>query len=477
MSHREPVGAAPKQLLIGIIVVAVLIRVASVLFVAYYTGQVVAASPELNDPAVVRLPAPLNNAVIELPGTADQVSYHNLALRLLDGHGFSFGEPWWPATGAGEPTAHWSYLYTLYLAAVYFIFGPNPLVARLIQAIIVGILMPWLAYRLARRIFGRQPSFAGGSLGQGEKVGLVAAAIVAIYVYFFYYAAALMTESFYILAILWSFDLALQIHAAGGSDLRQWLRLGLALGVAVLLRQLFLLFIPFFLLWLWWTTRPKIAHLLLPLGVMAVMITPWTVRNYLAFGRIVPLNTNSGYAFFWGNHPIYGTRFVPILTPEMGSYYELIPPELLDLNEAALDSALLERGIGFILEDPGRYILLSLSRIPHYFVFWPSPYSGTISNLSRVASFGLFLPFMLYGLYASMRNRFSSLRAYISSPFFLVHLFMVIYTGIHVLTWTLIRYRLPVDAMLILFAGFALIQLAERVAARRQPRAHHRFSE
>ena len=40
----------------------------------------------------------LGNSVEVLPGTFDQVSYHNLALRVVDGHGFTFGEPWWPAT-------------------------------------------------------------------------------------------------------------------------------------------------------------------------------------------------------------------------------------------------------------------------------------------------------------------------------------------------------------------------------------------
>ena len=43
----------------------------------------------------------LGNQVVILPGTYDQVSYHNLAIRLLEGHGFSFSEPWWPLTAAG----------------------------------------------------------------------------------------------------------------------------------------------------------------------------------------------------------------------------------------------------------------------------------------------------------------------------------------------------------------------------------------
>jgi 4-amino-4-deoxy-L-arabinose transferase-like glycosyltransferase len=142
----------------------------------------------------------LGNVVENLPGTADQVSYHTLALRILGGHGFTFGEPWWPATAAGAPTAHWSYLYTLYLCAVYSLFGPNPLVARLIQALLVGLLQPYLAYWIGRHVFG-------------EAVGLISAAITAVYAYFFYYAANLMTEAFYITAILASSAITLKMAA------------------------------------------------------------------------------------------------------------------------------------------------------------------------------------------------------------------------------------------------------------------------
>jgi 4-amino-4-deoxy-L-arabinose transferase-like glycosyltransferase len=417
----------------------------------------------------------LGNTVQDQPGIFDQISYHNLALRLVAGYGFSFGSNWWPATAADAPTAHWSFLYTLYLAAVYTLFGPHPLVARLLQAVAVGVLMPWLLYRIGCRLLPEWPEQQdnGRSLPpwlRGHTLGLAAAALAAIYIYFVYYAAALVTESFYIVALLWVFDQSLQISQSAETRPRQWLLLGVALAIAVLLRQLVLLVIPFLLLWLWWVTqprpvRPRPAWLLLPLLVVVLAILPWTVRNYLAFDQFVLLNTNAGFAFYWGNHPVHGNRFVPILTAEMGSYYSLIPPELLHLDEAALDKALLKRAVTGIAADPGRFLVLSLSRIPHYFVFWPSADSGTISNVSRVGSFGLFLPLMIYGLFLSWRYAAAAAAGWSRSPFFLLYLFVAVYTAIHVFTWTLIRYRLPVDAVLLLFAGLALLELSSRLQA------------
>jgi hypothetical protein len=334
--------ASARKILIAILIIATLLRLGS----ACYQG----------------------NAVIDLPGIYDQISYDTLAQRVIEGYGFSFATGWWPATPAGEPTAHWSYLYTLYLAAVYTLFGYQPVIARLIQAAVAGVLHSWLAWQIGRRIFG-------------PTIGLIAAALSAGYIYFFYYAGGLITETFYIIGILWTLDVALRLAATAGTTAKwwRWLELGLAISVTVLLRQVFLVFVPVLFLWLWWnlsgmptnsSSRPLLSNRIFcwpvlggMLGaslVVIILIAPWTMRNYRAFGTFVPLNTNAGFAFFWGNHPIYGTSFIPLLGTE--TYHKLIPPELLALNEAEMDRALLKLGLGFVAADPVRFVLLSFSR-------------------------------------------------------------------------------------------------------------------
>ena len=429
----------------------------------------------------------LGDHVGPLPGTYDQVSYDRLAQRVLGGYGFTFDKLWWPYTRPGEPTAHWSYLYTLYLAGVYSLVGYHPLVARLFQAVLVGALMPWLVYRLGSRHFGQQ-------------VGVVASGVMACYAYFIYYAATLMTENFYIIGILWVLDIAGQLGQAGEgtpSARQQGLFLGLALGVTVLLRQVFLLFIPVLFVWLLWRsyryqtgpgsaslmakkneamggtpfrnrvlagyvrnkpTMRMLGILLTATVVLLFAIAPWTVRNYLVFKRFVLLNTNAGFAFYWSNHPIHGNNY-PANLPDWDSYIKLIPPELLSLNEAELDQELLKRGLGFVRDDPGRYLMLSITRIDDYFRFWPSSESGLISNVSRVLSFGLFWPLMAYGLISQGRHSYSS-------ETLILYLFIIIYTAIHLLSWALVRYRLPVDAVLIVFAGATLVEIQMKLAQR-----------
>lgn len=401
------------------------------------------------------------NTVTNLPGIHDQVSYDALARRVLDGNGFSFAQNYWPMTRAGEPTAHWSFLYTYYLAGIYALVGPHALAARMLQAVIVGGLQTYLVYCIGEKTFSK-------------SVGLIAAGLTAFYIYFIYYSGALMTEPFYITAILFSLFIAMQI--VENRSIRKEIILGVALGIAisitVLLRQVFLLFIPFLLLWIWFARSRRslgvpVLSIFLSLSLLFLSILPISLYNQSRFGRFVLLNTNSGYAFFWGNHPIYGTHFLPILPVEMGTYQDLIPEDVRNLDEAALDQELLKRGFQFILDDPTRYILLSISRIPAYFMFWPSSDSSLFSNISRVVSFGLMLPFMLYGLFltgkSSLLNKGNLIKNMFSSHEGLLVVFALIYTAIHLLTWALIRYRLPVDAVLIPFAALALCHLFRKI--------------
>jgi hypothetical protein len=194
-------------------------------------------------------------------------------------------------------------------------------------------------------------------------------------------------------------------------------------------------------------------HFAIPVVVVGLLIAPWTMRNYAVFDTFLPLNSNAGYAFFASSNPNLGTDWNNdrVVVP--------IPAELSGLNEAELDRALTRLAIGQVLASPERYVLLTLNKSLEFFKFWPSPDSGSISNLNRMLSFGLYLPFMLWGLWRSLGRRWRFLPLY---------LFVVVHTGLHLLTWPSPRYRLPVDAVLMVMAAMAVLELAKQIAARRR---------
>jgi len=213
---------------------------------------------------------------------------------------------------------------------------------------------------------------------------------------------------------------------------------------------------------------------------MLACIAPFTIRNYVVYDNFLLLNSNAGYAMYAAQHPAHGTSFQ--------EYWAAPLPDDLagqGLNEAEWDDALMARGIGFVLADPGRYLLLSLSRVRDYIEFWPTADSSLVFNLGRVLSIGVFLPFMLYGIALAAKGRSkkeegrSNLQHsterpagadlqpffHLPSSFFLL-MFIAFYSLLHIATWAMSRYRLPVDAVALIFAALAISHLWGRWKAR-----------
>ena len=204
------------------------------------------------------------------------------------------------------------------LRLVYTIFGPQVVAARLVQAILGGILLPLAVYQLTRRTLGSASSaqLLTGLRERGlntEALPVVAAGVAAIYFYFVLYAATLMTETFFITALLWSLDRAIAL--ADTPTLKNGLALGVGLAAATLLRQSVLPGIAVMVLWLLWAAwrarrlRQALGALAVSGAVLVVAIAPFTLRNYRVFGELLLLNSNAGYAMYSAQHPMHGTSF------------------------------------------------------------------------------------------------------------------------------------------------------------------------
>ena len=346
------------------------------------------------------------------------------------------------------------------------------------------MLLPWMIYRFTLRLFEGPVEHSGpdgvarsGSLPSARShrhtVALLASGFGAVYAYFILYAATLMTETFFIIVLLWSLERALAIRSQLGqeSGLNPGLVLtfGLSLGVTTLLRQSILPWLVVLFAWLLWvgwrSNQPRRALMALFVATVsiAILILPFTLRNYHVYGTFLLLNSNAGYAMYSAQHPIQGTNFQEFTAAP-------VPDDLTGLNEARLDRELMRRGIGFVLAEPGRYLSLSLSRVGDYFEFWPAKGTTLLHNLGRVGSFALFLPFMVYGIWLSLRaagpgRTRAGWVEFSTTPLALVLLFVTFYSLLHILTWAMPRYRLPVDAVALSFAALAVYDLVQRALA------------
>ena len=371
--------------------------------------------------------------ILPAGGTHDQVTYDLLAKRVASGQGFTYPEHYYPWVPPDTITSYYSGTMVLQLAIIYKLFGYHPLVARLFFAML-GTAIVFLIYLLASRFFGK-------------LAGLFAAVFAALYSYLILYSATLLTETPFILLLLIAIVSAYIVVEDGNH--RYLLLVGIGLAGAILFRMAVLAFVPVFLAWIYFSSRAtgrkpiSIGLLLIPCAIIMLAVLPWTLRNYGLYGRFMLLESQFGHVFWNSNHPEQGTNF-------RGPWVAPIPEELLELNEADLTYELLRRGRKFVVEDPVRFLLLTVSRIKYFFTFWPTADSSLVNNIARVLSFGILLPFMAAGLALSVRNW---------KRFLPIYLFLLIHIGVYVSSWVMVRYRVPADVLLLPFAALAVTQL------------------
>ena len=399
----------------------------------------------------------LGDEVVPVSGAYDQIFYHDLALNLLAGKGFVFTRPPWPFIEPGAPTAYYSFVYPMFLAAIYWVLGPHAIAARIIQALICAVL-PLQVYWLARLILDHGPrttdhdSSAEQLTLSGKRrpssivyrpsslVPLVAAAITALYAYFILYSASLQSEGIYLVLVAWALIATLKV--AERPAWQGWLAWGAAVTLASLFRQVFMpaALVLFVYIVAKARRRVRVAHVALAGLVAAAMILPFTIRNYRVYGTFLLLNSSAGQVFWNANHPDLGTHFV-------GDAMFPIPADLEDANEAELTNELMGRGWQLVFDDPGRFVQLSLDRAKVMLAFWPMTGSSLESNIARPLSWGVCLPFMIGGLVLSAREW---------RRWLLLYLFAAAYLLIHFVSWVQYRYRMPVDMVLIVFAAVAI---------------------
>jgi hypothetical protein len=164
------------------------------------------------------------------------------------------------------------------------------------------------------------------------------------------------------------------------------------------------------------------------------------------------LESQFGHVFWNGNHPGHQGNFHPYRTFP-------IPPWVLEShNDAEITSELLSMGIDNVIRDPEQFLLLTVTRLRELFKFWPTSDSTTQANFLRLFSFGLLVPFAAIGILLSLR-----IRGFLAP----VYLFLVAHIGVYSVSWTMIRYRIPVDAFLIMFGAYT-VHLGRRLVHTRR---------
>lgn len=217
------------------------------------------------------------------PPTGDGLYYHQLAVNLRAGHGFSnhTAPPY-------EPTIWRTPGYPLFLTVTYSVVNSYAAV-RATQFALLG-LTAWLVYDLTSRLFGR-------------RAALVAAMLCITYVPFIISATRLLTESVMTCWVALFSWLGLRSLQITGPNRWAALAFGVACGSGALVHPTFalLIVVP---LWLHFRPSPVVSNRNRTLNTGAVAlgfalcVAPWSARNIAVSHRFVPLSLCSGWSLY-----------------------------------------------------------------------------------------------------------------------------------------------------------------------------------
>jgi 4-amino-4-deoxy-L-arabinose transferase-like glycosyltransferase len=378
----------------------------------------------------------------------DTLLYHLMAGALADGQGYVS-----PASlfrGEPAPTSAYPPLYPIYLAAWSWL-GLDSLDAHRAVSTLLGTAAVVLIGLVGRR--------AGGPL-----VGLVAAGTAAVYPQLAMVDGTVITESIYAPLVALIVLLALRWHdrPTPGSAAA----LGAAIGLATLARSeaialLVLLAAPL----VWRTPGRRVVMTVAVTGAAVLVLTPWTVRNWVVQDQPIVLTTNTGLTALATTceSTFHGDRLGWV---DHSCAFEHPCVEIVDETDQA--SCMNEAARAYARDNLGRVPVVVGVRVAR---LWGLYGQGTDIGYGEMWSrhataakagwvmYGLLVPLAAFGTVVLRRRREPLLP--LLAPFLLVTLVAATAFGSS-------RYRLAAEVPLVVLGAAGVVTLLDWWSARRR---------
>jgi 4-amino-4-deoxy-L-arabinose transferase-like glycosyltransferase len=381
------------------------------------------------------------------PGLDDQFYFSAMPKLLAGGHGFV------------AP-------FKLYFDHVTVATAEHPPLYSVVLALpaLVGRQWSWFesadAFRLAGSVFGAGTIALIGMLGRrlaGDRAGLIAAGIAALYPTLIAADGALMSETLYglltaasLLAAYWLYD---------RPSLGRGAVLGALVALTALTRGEALLLLPLLLIPLLWRREVASRELWRVVGVALVafllVLTPWTARNWIVFNRPVAIATNSGTAVAGANCAVtYASG------DHLGGWYPPCIKEHPGENEAQHHADALKDGVRYARHHAGRLPVVLAARFGRVWSVYkpfaiPEGRSIRVQKVGVIAFF-LLIPFGAAGFWLLRRR--GEVTWILLAPFIIVAVTALT-------TYGNLRFREPAEVALVVLAAVGVDELLRRRAA------------
>ena len=241
---------------------------------------------------------------------------------------------------------------------------------------------------------------------------------------------------------------------------RDWCLYGLLWGGALMTNAALASLLPFLLGWATYhaSRRARRSLALVALAVLMVVLccTPWTVRNYVAFHRFVPLRSTFPFALWLGHNPVFDPQ---VARDDAGDCPMKKAGRYKRLGETAFMREKWTGALNFIRTHPALEVHLFERRFVAFWAGLDSPFKRFLETESlgdRIVLLANFLASL--GTLGGLVAVWIKWRHYA----FVLSAFPVIFPWIYYATEPYLRYRQPIDPILMLLTAVALDALLHR---------------
>ncbi len=319
-----------------------------------------------------------------------------------------------------------------------------------------------MAIRVAQAILVAMQSILIGSLAmrlfRDKTAGLIAALIAAFYPFYLFYQGMALSETLFDFLLVAGIVLLYRWRDNGARINVEMVSILVCLVAATMVKGVLTALAPILVAIAVIGRRPlpdAVKVLGAAAAVYCVLMSPWWIRNYAVLDAFVPFTTSASENLYLGNSPGNPTGD-PDWSPLSGDPLMSTPGEL------ARSKAYAHAALDYIRSEPGAFV----SRVGRKFGrFWnvipnAESYSSPFYKILAAVSFGPVLLLAIAGL-ALTRSRWRD--------FLPLYLLFVYFTALHVVTIASLRYRLPIEAFLIVLAAWPAALIWRKV--QRLPRA------
>lgn len=216
--------------------------------------------------------------------------------------------------------------------------------------------------------------------------------------------------------------------------------LSIVLGVFLYFRAEVLIFILLITLFLLFKKKYFDASIVLVFSML--FISPWSVRNYLSFGKIIPVTTSMGYNFYTG-HGDDNSTFV---------YKEKIASLPEDTSfEISQSDISFELAFDYIKDHPGSVILESFNKVSSLWI--ADSYRATAKHPIYLFTWLSLLLSFIAGSFFVFNDK------QLRSKTFLIYTYLIISTILVIVFFNIPRYQIQMSITMIPIAMYGLLNI------------------